>query len=771
MDSSSSEAKRKSIFGDASQKRWFKLLAQRLTGVAQKLKRERLQERFNWQKLLIAVVVSFFIFIMLTPPTLFLSTRYVIGDVFERDIYAWRSVEYISPSETRRAMEEAIKSVEPVYRPVHEATERVLYSIQLIYRHLRSIAVSGGSLHEKVQEAKSKLPMQIDESTLKVCLSVPSDVLKLMESWTLSLAQKELDKGIKPTADGLRKAKESIIKNSKLLPMKPVCRDAVAKIAIAVLEPNLIYDAKATQQLRDKLVKTISPVRKRLNAGELVARSGQVASEEDIEKLKALGINYVYLMAALILAVVLTCLAGFSVERLLHVRDDKRLSHLTLLSLIWVSALFIHYLLSLAGIYEGVFIFLSTAAMVTCILFDSPLLAIVLSGFASFLVGVMALCDPSSLILHSPLRSLVSHSSGFSAVGYAVKLACTSFICSAVGVYSTASINQRSQLVRAGVLIGFIAFVCGVSLSILLGPLSVLLPMSVLMSFIWHEALVSAIAGVATPALTLAMVAMLERSFGMVTPFTLLELANSSTGLLRHLSEVAPGTYQSSLMVASLARIAAEAIGANPMLAYVGGLYHDIGKLKRPHYFSENQRGRNPHDELSPSLSARILQEHVEEGVRLAKEHRLPKCIIDFISEHHGTSLMRFFYSEALSQDKLGDSVPEEIYRYQGPKPRSKETALVMLADAVEAAVSSLPDELFKTQDGWKTVEKTIDRVIDEKVEDGQLDESPISYKDLKIIREVFKRQLRVSRLQRVQYPIGVVNHRNNKRQTEKSAA
>ncbi|MFA4015818.1 MAG: hypothetical protein RUDDFDWM_000911 [Candidatus Fervidibacterota bacterium] len=771
MDSSSSEAKRKSIFGEAPQRHWFKLLAQRITGVVQKVRKKRLQEYINWQKLLIALAVSFFIFIMLTPPTLFFSTRYVIGDVFERDIYAWRSVEYISPSETRRAMEEAIRNVEPVYRPVHEATERVLYSIQLIYRHLRSIAVLGGSVHEKMREAKNKIPIPIDESTLKVCLSVPSDVLKLMESWTLSLAQKELDKGIKPTKDGLRKARESILKSSKLLPMKPMCRDAIAKIAIAVLEPNLVYDAKATQQLRDKLIKNISPIRKRLNAGELVAKSGQVVSEEDIEKLKALGINYVYLIAALILAVTLTCLAGFSVERLLCVRDGKVTSRLLLLSLIWVSSLFIHYLLSLAGIYEGVFIFLSTAAMVTCILFDSPLLAIVLSGFASFLVGVMALCDPSSLMLHSPLHSLVSHSSGFSATSYAVKLACTSFACSAIGVYSTASIHQRSQLIRAGVLIGFTAFICGVSLSVLLGPLSVLLPIRVLMSFVWHEALVSAITGVTAPALTLAMVAILERSFGMVTSFTLLELANSSTGLLRHLSEVAPGTYQSSLMVASLARIAAEAIGANPMLAYVGGLYHDIGKLKRPHYFSENQRGRNPHDELSPSLSARILQEHVEEGVRLAKEHRLPKCIIDFISEHHGTSLMRFFYSEALSQDKHGDSVPEEIYRYQGPKPRSKETALVMLADAVEAAVNSLPDELFKTQDGWKTVEKIIDRVIDEKVEDGQLDESSITYKDLKTIREVFKRQLRVSRLQRVQYPTGITNNRNNKRQVERSAA
>ncbi|MCS7253653.1 MAG: HDIG domain-containing protein [Armatimonadetes bacterium] len=723
------------------------------------------QRRFRFvvdkQKLFLGIIVSASLFVMLLPWDTFLANKYVAGDVFDRDVYAWRAVEYISSVETERQRERAVKVIEPVYRLVHDVNERVLYAIEVTYRQFRSIAPLRTSASRKLRIAKEKVVLALSDEIILTCLSASPDVLRLMENYTISLAQKELDKGIKPAKTGIDAARVSIIKAAESLNLRPQYRNAVAAIAAAAIEPNLMVDAKATQQLREKIMQTIAPIRKRIKVGELIGRAGNVVTEEHLEKLRALGINYANVMAAALISILITSLIGLSIQCSLvrtlsaHGKSapEELVRQFRLLATVWLPLLFAHYFISLAGIHEGAIALLSTAAMVTCVLLEMPLLSALLSGFASLLVGMMALRDPNALIMRLPLSELAYDGNSFGAIQYAFQLSIVSFACSIVGIYSTASVHQRAQLIYAGVLIGLTTLFGRLIICTLLGPISFSLPLEILLPFLWRESMLAVVTGIAAPALTLAIIAMLERAFGLVTAFTLLELANSSAGLLRELAERAPGTYQSSLMVAALARAAAEAIGANPMLAYVGGLYHDIGKLKRPHYFSENQRGQNPHDELMPSLSAGILREHVEEGVNIAKQHNLPERIIDFIREHHGTSLMQFFYSKALRNNGRKDEVQEDGYRYPGPKPRSKETALVMLADAVEAAVSSMPDESFRTPEGWERVEKMVDKVIDGKIEDGQLDESPLSYGEITKIREIFKEHLRVSRLQRIQYP------------------
>ncbi|HEV2846659.1 MAG TPA: HDIG domain-containing protein, partial [Thermoanaerobaculia bacterium] len=241
----------------------------------------------------------------------------------------------------------------------------------------------------------------------------------------------------------------------------------------------------------------------------------------------------------------------------------------------------------------------------------------------------------------------------------------------------------------------------------------------------------------------------LEWMLGITTDVKLVELSNTNLPLLRDLAFKAPGTFQHSLMVANLAKEGCEAIGADPVLAYAAGLYHDIGKMERPDYFIENQRpGHNRHDKLLPSMSALILINHVKEGIELARRHNLPQVIKDAIQQHHGTRLMKFFYSKAQEQrDPESGDVTEEKYRYPGPKPESKVMGVLMLADAVEAASRTLAEPTPVKIRGL------IRAIFEDCLQDGQLDHTDLTLSDLRNVGESFHRVLSNIFHQRIDYP------------------
>ena len=240
-----------------------------------------------------------------------------------------------------------------------------------------------------------------------------------------------------------------------------------------------------------------------------------------------------------------------------------------------------------------------------------------------------------------------------------------------------------------------------------------------------------------------------EATFGYTTDIKLLELSNLNHPLLRELILRAPGSYQHSMMVGSLREAAAENIGCNSLLARVGAYYHDVGKAKNPGYFAENQKyGENPHDKLKPNMSALIIKAHVKDGIELARAHRLPKEIIDFIEQHHGTSLIRYFYHKAKEmEDPDIPEVDEKDYRYPGPKPQSRETAICLLADGIEAASRAMPD---KTPARLKGL---VHNMINKAFTDGQLDECDLTLKDLNAIAQAFIRILNAIYHYRPEYP------------------
>ena len=246
----------------------------------------------------------------------------------------------------------------------------------------------------------------------------------------------------------------------------------------------------------------------------------------------------------------------------------------------------------------------------------------------------------------------------------------------------------------------------------------------------------------------LGMLPLLEGLSGIITPYGLAELGDANQPLLKRLQFEAPGTFSHSMMLSTLAEAAAEAIGANAALARVGSLYHDVGKLKRPLFFIENQNYygiENPHCKLNPRLSKMVIISHVKDGLELADEYKLPDIIKNFIAQHHGTTLASYFYTQAVKQEGM-DNVDQDKFRYSGPKPQTKETAIVMIADTVESASRTLKEY---SQEGLETF---INKLIVEKLNDGQLSECPLSLKDLKIIAETFGKSLRAIHHQRIKY-------------------
>ena len=261
-------------------------------------------------------------------------------------------------------------------------------------------------------------------------------------------------------------------------------------------------------------------------------------------------------------------------------------------------------------------------------------------------------------------------------------------------------------------------------------------------------------AGVYILVSSLAMTGLLplvEKAFGVQTDLSLLELGDASHPLLRRLAQRAPGTYNHSINVASIAEAAADSIGANGLLVRVGAYFHDIGKMFKPEYFIENQSaGVNQHDSLQPAMSTLVIIAHVKDGADLARSHHLPEPIIDFISQHHGTTLVEYFYREAArrsEEDPNGESVSDKDFRYPGPKPQTLEAAVMMLADTVESASRTLVDPTPSR------IQNLVEAISDKKMSDGQFDECGLTFKQLDRVRRSLVKSLTAIYHARVKYP------------------
>lgn len=354
-------------------------------------------------------------------------------------------------------------------------------------------------------------------------------------------------------------------------------------------------------------------------------------------------------------------------------------------------------------------------AVLTMLLFNSRTLTFVMALVSSILV---------SLILDGGLHMMLIF-----------------FMGGLVGAYSVREARTRGRLILAGLLISIIHAVC----VLLLNPHP-----DILMSrgFLDQYLLPLVLNGFISTFIVAATLKIFEFLFGVLTNFSLLELSDFNQPLLKRMILEAPGTYHHSLVVSNLAETAADAIGANSLLTRVGAYYHDIGKMVKPEYFTENQMmGPNKHDSIEPSMSRLVILNHVKEGIELAKRHKLNPAIIDFIPQHHGTSLIYYFYQKSVEEAQEGERIDEETFRYPGPKPQTRETAITLLADSVEGATRALDDPTPSN------IEVTVKKVINNKFIDGQLDECPLTLKEIEKISSTFIRILTAMYHGRIKYP------------------
>jgi putative nucleotidyltransferase with HDIG domain len=307
-----------------------------------------------------------------------------------------------------------------------------------------------------------------------------------------------------------------------------------------------------------------------------------------------------------------------------------------------------------------------------------------------------------------------------------------------VVMFSLKELSQRSQLFRCSIFVFVTYVVFYISL--------VLYQEGDFMKINW-EMMLFFLINLVLLMFSYVLIYMLEKIFGYISPITLVELSNINSPILKKLSETAPGTFQHSLQVSILASEAGEKIGANTQLIRTGALYHDIGKMNNPAYFTENRNaGINPHDKLSYEESARIIIAHVKEGIKIAEKDSIPQPIIDFIKTHHGKGVAKYFYNSFCNAHP-DVPVNKELFSYPGPNPFTKETALLMMADSVEAASRSL------TEYTDENIKNLINKIIDDKIEDGLLKDAPLTFKDIEVIKTEFQERLKTIYHTRISYP------------------
>lgn len=492
-------------------------------------------------------------------------------------------------------------------------------------------------------------------------------------------------------------------------------RKRLANMISSKLSPNFVIDLPATNEKESAILASIKPSTKIVEPGQIVLRRGELVNEENIKILNEIG-AVTGIKWPLIFSIALSVLTGCGLVGLyLLTYARKHLFSITSLGLMFTVSIITCAVASTAGKIYPQFVPLPAAALVLTIFFGRRIAFLISLLMIAILVAVRVI-DPNNMLA----------------------------LCTASGAAISVYSRQRHDLVFAGLIISIaqpLGFVASLAIHQPWTELAEPVP-----SFVKMVGL-SFFGGITSAIVSIGSLPFLENIFGMLTPFRLAELTNADQPLIRKLEEEAPGTYQHSLAVANLAEAAARAIGCDANLVRAGALYHDIGKAARPKFFIENQLGdKNPHDSISPEESREQVLAHVTNGLALAKKHGLPKAVQDFIPMHQGTSLIAYFYHKACLRDGV-DKVDANSYRYPGPKPQSKETAIVMLADVSEAVTHSMTDP---TQE---EVEAALAKVFENRWQDGQFEQSTLTFDELQKVKVAFARVWRTLHHERLKYP------------------
>jgi len=660
------------------------------------------------EKKLFAVLLVFFL--TLNYLLLFLSIRnqinIAVNEPAPQDIIVPATISYIDEAKTAQAIENAKKSVMPLYTYDSNVEIEVQNRIVNLFNEILSIKEdSSKTKNEKVTSLKQIFDN--DSELANYVLELSKDRLLFIKNFLLNEFNNLYKKGIRDSE--INDAFDTINKDINSLKLSDAEKTLTLWISRKFIEPNFVYDEEATNKAIQEAIKKVKPVEVVLQEGTKIIEKGHIITKDDITMLQKIGIYKTVTIYNIILLAFLALLESLTAFIILSGKKNvpKKTSEFLLIISIFS---FLSFFISSFSIY---LILVPLFLIVFNEFFE--LKDLLLSSFVFILILLPFLTQPLFVIIIFSVTSLL--------IVYYInktKKIASYIISSALG----------------GFFVGIIVFFMGKTFSL-----------ATQSSF--ANSLFSFLNFLLSVPIAIVIIYIFEHIFNEATLLRLLELNDLNTPLLKEMSVKAPGTFAHSIAVANISSQAAEAINANSLLVRVGALYHDIGKLLYPYYFTENQSDvPNIHNTISPSLSKVIILNHVKDGIELGKRYRLPDDIIHFIETHHGKSVMMYFYLKA---KEIDPNVTMDDFRYPGPLPDTKETVIVSLADAVEAASKSLDKEELE----YRKIEELVNRLIEDRIKQGELSEADITFAELEKVKNSFVKSLISMYHKRERYPNG----------------
>lgn len=636
-----------------------------------------------------------------------------VGEIATVDIKA--PIDTVDNVATKEKEEEVVSKVDKQYTEKKEVKTQAIENVLKLFENIKLEKSTTKEESEKLESIKIiggfnltddeyLTLMNLSEETLEDIKKVISEILELVYKDNI---QEE-------NYEAIQIAKGKVDSTLEEYGYQRELEDIIKEISYSQIKPNLFYDAEKTEEKIEEAKKSVE--KEIIKKNQIIVKEGEPVTQRQIDILQELGLlndgntkgSITNLLAiSVIILLVLIIQKEYIRKELPEVFKSKK-------NLILINVINIITLLIAIGsnIISPYLILILSGTMLMTILIDSRV---------SLVVNLTNIIFIALIVDFEPIVILIS------------------IISVILGSVSLKKVQQRNDIIYATAYITIIVSALTFTTNILSS--NNIKEIFIRTAYTVVGALISGI-------LTLGLLPFFESIFDVVTNIKLLELSNPNQPLMKKLLMEAPGTYHHSVMVANLAESATEAIGGNPVIARVGAYYHDIGKTKRPYFFGENQMGKeNPHDRITPNLSTMIILSHVKDGIEMAKEYKIPKILQDMIVQHHGTTVVKYFYYKMKNSAEDTEEIKEEDFRYPGPIPDTKEAGVLMLADGVEASVRSI------TEPTKEKIEEMVNSIINDKLNSNQLINCDLTLKDIDIIKKCFLKSLDGIYHQRIEYP------------------
>ena len=630
------------------------------------------------------------------------QNNYKVGDIVRSDIYAPNTIIFKDQSAKEKIIEEMIRESGKEY--IYSADAEKVY-LEYYDEFFNSIYVSKNNHIEDLEynTIERNTNKKIPNTIIQELLALKTSQLKNLQGRVREFLVEAYNEGIIKEKNGVFYKEKSQKQYNKLSTLEK-------EIADIFTSPNYVYDELKTKKNIQEKVSQIKDQYIEIKAGTLIGKTGEILNERRIKILEACGVFSYKKSFALIFANVI---------------------YLGIVSSLFYILFFNNYRKKILNKnYYRSSLLIVAGTLLAFRVFNNDLMYLIPADTAFFLLILLVGKNYATSLFSFMLFFLMP------ILNYDLKFFTMYFIAIAFAAQIVSKITTRSGIIAAGVQLSVLKVVIYLLFSYFseIGSFTTAITSGAIL-----------LSGLISGMLTIAFLPYFEKTFNILTIFKLLELGDLSHPLLKKISVEAPGTFQHSVMVATLSENAATSIGANAVFCRVASYYHDLGKTKRPKFYVENQQnGENPHNKISPFMSTLIITSHTKDGAEMAKEYQIPKEIRDIMYEHQGTTFLAYFYNAA---KKIDPNVEKEEFRYSGPKPKTKESAIIMLADSIEAAIRSLDEK------SPMAMENMIRKIINGKIEDNQLSEADLTFKEIEIIIKTFVKTLVSIHHVRIKYP------------------